>query len=141
MHRIGLGIPECGKDYVPGEVFPHEAMLDRLNGVSFAKGCYVGQEIVSRMEHRGTARSRFLMVSGSGPLPPRGTEIATDETPIGTMGSSVGERGLALVRLDRLTDALQAGKPVKAGGVTLTFAKPAYATLAIDLPPSRGANA
>jgi tRNA-modifying protein YgfZ len=141
MRRIGLGIPECGKDYVPGEVFPHEAMLDQFNGVSFSKGCYVGQEIVSRMEHRGTARSRFLMVSGDGLLPPRGTEIAAEGRPIGAMGSSVGAQGLALVRLDRLTETLQAGKSVKAGSVTLTFAKPAYATLAIHLPPSRGANA
>jgi folate-binding protein YgfZ len=141
VRRIDLGIPECGKDYVPGEVFPHEAMLDQLNGISFSKGCYVGQEIVSRMEHRGTARSRFLMVSSEGLLPPRGTEIAAEGRPIGAMGSSVGAQGLALVRLDRLTETLQAGKPVKAGPITLTFAKPAYASFAIDLPPSRGANA
>ena len=66
-HRIALGVPEGGRDYAFGDVFPHEANMDQLNGVSFTKGCYVGQEIVARMEHRGTARRRIVRVTGAGP--------------------------------------------------------------------------
>ena len=56
-HRIALGVPEGGKDFLFGDAFPHEALMDQLNGVDFDKGCYVGQEVVSRMQHRGTART------------------------------------------------------------------------------------
>ena len=69
-HRISLGIPEGGKDFAFGDTFPHEACMDQLNGVSFTKGCYVGQEIVSRMEHRGTARKRIVPIVGEAPLTP-----------------------------------------------------------------------
>ncbi len=66
--RVELGVPEGGRDYAFGEAFPHEALFDQLHGVSFTKGCYVGQEIVSRMEHRGTARRRIVPVIGDRPL-------------------------------------------------------------------------
>ena len=133
-HRISLGVPECGKDYLPGELFPHEAMFDQLNGVSFTKGCYVGQEIVARMQHRGTARSRFLMVAAGGPLPEQGTEVLAADRPIGQMGSSVGGNGLALIRLDRLGDAYKESKPITVGGVPITLAKPPYATFEVPTP-------
>ena len=132
--RIALGVPEGGKDYAFGALFPHEAMFDQLNGVSFSKGCYVGQEIVARMQHRGTARSRFLMVTGTGPLPPTGTEILAGTTPLGAMGSSAGTQGLALVRLDRLAGAYAAKQPVTANTVAITFAKPPYATFDVPAP-------
>src|SRR6185436_12503276 len=73
--RIKQGVPEGGRDYAFGETFPHEALFDQLNGVDFKKGCYVGQEVVSRMEHRGTARKRIFGVEGEGQLPMPGTEI------------------------------------------------------------------
>ena len=133
-HRIALGVPEGGKDYLFGELFPHEAMFDQLNGVSFTKGCYVGQEIVSRMQHRGTARSRFLMVTGEAPLPERGAQLLAGDKPIGEMGSSVGHNGLALVRLDRLGDAYKDGRPISIGGVAVTLTKPPYATFEVPTP-------
>ncbi|MDQ4060015.1 MAG: folate-binding protein, partial [Pseudomonadota bacterium] len=71
-HRIALGVPEGGKDYAFGDPFPHEADLDQLGGVDFDKGCFVGQEVVSRMEHRGTARRRIVPVRLDGPAPPAG---------------------------------------------------------------------
>jgi tRNA-modifying protein YgfZ len=121
--RIAVGVPEGGHDYGWNEVFPHEALYDRLHGVDFAKGCYVGQEIVSRMQHRGTARSRFLPVSASGPLPSMGTEVRAGDALLGTMGSHGrppdGGIGLALLRLDRLRDALAAGTPLRAADATL----------------------
>jgi tRNA-modifying protein YgfZ len=133
-HRIALGVPEGGKDYLFGDLFPHEAMFDQLNGVSFTKGCYVGQEIVARMQHRGTARSRFLMVAAAGPLPERGTEVLAGDRPVGQMGSSVGGNGLALIRLDRLGDAYKEGKPITTGGVPITLTKPPYAIFEVPTP-------
>ena len=67
-HRIALAIPRGGIDFRYGDAFPHETDMDQLGGVDFAKGCYVGQEVVSRMEHRGIARTRTLR----GPLRRRG---------------------------------------------------------------------
>ena len=77
-HRIALGVPEGGKDYRLRRAFPHEANLDQLNGVSFTKGCFVGQEVVSRMQHRGAARKRVVVVEGDAPLP-TGAEITAGQ--------------------------------------------------------------
>ncbi|MDG2571166.1 hypothetical protein P7L87_26795, partial [Vibrio parahaemolyticus] len=59
-HRIALGVPVGGRDFLFGEAFPHEALMDQLHGDDFDKGCYVGQEVVSRMQHRGSARTRIV---------------------------------------------------------------------------------
>jgi tRNA-modifying protein YgfZ len=120
--RIALGIPEGGLDFAYGDAFPHEALMDLLGGVDFRKGCYVGQEVVSRMQHRGTARSRIVPVAIEGPAPDAGTEVVAGGKPVGTMGSSSLERGLALLRLDRVEDALAAGSPLVAAGASLTLA-------------------
>jgi tRNA-modifying protein YgfZ len=133
-HRISLGVPESGKDYSLGDLFPHEAMFDQLHGVSLTKGCYVGQEIVSRMQHRGTARSRFLIADGESQLPPMGTPIVAGETPLGQMGSHADKQGLALIRLDRLAGAYAAHAPITAGGVPIRLTKPAYATFEVPSP-------
>jgi folate-binding protein YgfZ len=114
-HRIAQGVPESGADFALGDAFPHDADLDQLNGVSFKKGCYVGQEVVSRMEHRGTARRRVVVVRGASPLPPPGTPVTVEGRPIGTVGSNAGSEGLAMLRLDRVADARANGKPVMAG--------------------------
>ena len=125
--RIALGTAEQGADYSASEVFPQEANLDQLGGVDFDKGCYVGQEVVSRMQHRGTARSRFVPVSGISDLPERGTAITAGGKSIGTMGSHRGRFGLALLRLDRLTEAVAAGNHPEVEGITLNVIRPAWA--------------
>jgi folate-binding protein YgfZ len=125
--RIALYVPEGGLDYRYGETFPHEACYDLLNGVDFEKGCYVGQEIVSRMHHRGVAKTRITGVHSASPLPPQGTEIDGGEYPVGTMGSSAGEHGVALIRLDRAEDAVRHGIPLHAGDVVLTLRRPDWA--------------
>ena len=99
----------------------------RLDGVGFRKGCYVGQEVVSRMQHRGTARRRVLIVSGEN-LPASGTEIVANGRALGTLGSTAGGKGLAILRIDRVKDALDAGVPIEAGGVPVTVAIPGWAT-------------
>jgi len=117
-HRISLGVPEGGADYAYGDTFPHEANMDLVHGVDFKKGCYIGQEVVSRVEHRGTARKRIVRMGFSGPAPARGTEIVTGELAIGQMGSSAGQEGLALVRIDRIAEAKG---DIKAGATALTY--------------------
>jgi len=129
-HRVRLAVPEGGRDYAYGDAFPHEAMMDQLGGVDFKKGCYVGQEVVSRMQHRGTARTRILAAHYPGEAPPPGAEINAGGKVLGTTGSAGENRGLALVRLDRLGDALAVGETVLAGDRPVTFEKPAYATFA-----------
>lgn len=114
-HRIALGMPQGGLDHAFADAFPHEALMDQFGGVDFAKGCYVGQEVVSRMQHRGTARSRVVMVEGADALPASGTAITAAGKIAGTMGSSSGRQGLALVRLDRVQEAIKADGAVIAG--------------------------
>jgi len=124
-HRISLGIPELGKDYATATTFAHEANLDVLKSVSFSKGCFVGQEVASRMEHRGTARTRAVMAESDAPLAPSST-ITVGDAQIGTIGSAAGTRALALVRLDRADEAGQKGQRITAGGVPITIRRPDY---------------
>jgi len=127
-HRIALGVPEGGVDFAYGDAYPHDVDMDQVGGVDFKKGCYVGQEIVSRMQHRGTARRRFILVRSDTSLPPAGTPVNAGTAAIGTMGSSSGSSGLALIRLDRARDAIEAGTPITAGAAGLTLALPEWAT-------------
>ncbi|RVD50014.1 folate-binding protein YgfZ, partial [Mesorhizobium sp. M7A.F.Ca.ET.027.03.2.1] len=76
--RIAGGIAESGSDYQLGDAFPHDVLLDETGGVGFKKGCYVGQEVVSRMQHRGTARRRVLIVSADRPLPAPRSELPVE---------------------------------------------------------------
>ena len=126
-HRIALGVPRGGSDFIYNDAFPHEADMDQLGGVDFDKGCFVGQEVVSRMEHRGTARRRLIQVRAASPIPPAGAEIVAGEKAVGTLGSSAQGRGLAMLRLDRAADALAAGHPLTAGGIEMRLVKPAWA--------------
>ncbi len=136
--RIAQGIAESGSDYALGEAFPHDVLLDQTGGVGFQKGCYVGQEVVSRMQHRGTARRRVLIASGESALPAPGAEIVAGGKALGTLGSVAGEQGLAIVRIDRVKDALDAGQPIMAGDVAINLAIPGWATF--TFPQQAGAE-
>ncbi|MGX5842637.1 CAF17-like 4Fe-4S cluster assembly/insertion protein YgfZ [Mesorhizobium sp. ArgA1] len=125
--RIANGIAESGSDYQLGDAFPHDVLLDEAGGVGFKKGCYVGQEVVSRMQHRGTARRRVLIVSADHALPAEGTELTVAGRPVGMLGSTAGTAGLAIARIDRVKAAIDAGQPVLAGDVTVSLAIPAWA--------------
>jgi len=123
-HRIACGAPRGGLDFTYGAAFPHETNMDRLHGVDFDKGCYVGQEVVSRMQHRGSARTRTVKVLLDGPSPEPGATILAGDKAVGTMGSTAGEMGLALIRTDRVADALSAGLALTAGGLGIRLAEP-----------------
>ena len=122
--RIATGVPRGGLDFIYGDAFPHETNMDRLHGVDFDKGCYVGQEVVSRMQHRGTARTRTVRVLLDGPAPEAGSTILAGDKSVGTMGSAADHHGLALIRIDRVSDALEAGVPLTAGGLAIRVADP-----------------
>ncbi|MDE1934942.1 folate-binding protein YgfZ [Bradyrhizobium sp.] len=123
-HRLAVGAPRGGLDFTYGDAFPHETNMDRLHGVDFDKGCYVGQEVVSRMQHRGTARTRTVRLLLDGPAPEPGSTILAGDKAVGTMGSAADGRGLALIRVDRAGEALQAGTPLTAGGLAIRIAEP-----------------
>jgi hypothetical protein len=137
-HRIRLGVPEGVKDFDYSDIFPHDADLDQLGGVSFSKGCYVGQEVVSRVQHRGTARKRFLQVESTSPLPVKGSDITAAGKSIGVLGSSatIGERtfGLALLRLDKAAQAKDNGSPLQCGDAEILVRLPDWATFTWPAP-------
>lgn len=124
--RISHGIAEAGRDYALQDAFPHDVLLDLNSGVSFKKGCYVGQEVVSRMHHRKTARRRVVIVSAETPLPQSGTELRADDRPLGRLGTVSGNRGLAIVRIDRVGEALQKGSTIVADTVAVSAQLPAW---------------
>lgn len=140
--RIAAAMPQGGVDYIYGEAFPHEASFDDIHGVDFGKGCYVGQEVVARMHHLGTAKTRVAGVEldgaagDAGPL--SGREILAGEMPVGRLGSVDGSRGIAIVRLDRAAEALASGTPLNAGGATLRLTQPPWARYQV---PGGGAAA
>ena len=121
--RIAVVAPKGGQDFAYADAFPHDANFDLLHGVDFDKGCYVGQEVVSRMKHRGTARKRVARVKLAGPAPAPGTPVMDRELAIGALGSSSGREALALLRLDRAEEAMAAGRTLSAGGVDLVLAE------------------
>ncbi|MBX5228899.1 folate-binding protein YgfZ [Rhizobium sp. NLR9b] len=127
--RIRHGIVTSGSDFALQDAFPHDVLMDLNDGLSFKKGCYVGQEVVSRMQHRGTARRRVVTVSAATTLPQMGTQITAAGKPVGTLGSVEGGSGLAIVRIDRAGAAMAEGTPLLAGQTPVSLALPPWSGL------------
>ncbi|MGV3652278.1 MAG: YgfZ/GcvT domain-containing protein [Devosia sp.] len=121
--RIATGIAEQGPDFAPDSQFPHDLGMDLLGGVDFAKGCYIGQEVVSRMQHRGTARRRPVIVSGLGDAEP-GAAVVVEGKEAGSIGKPAGDMAVAILRLDRITDPSAA----TLNGLPVTLTLPGWAT-------------
>lgn len=122
--RAAAAIAELGPDFGANETFAHDVGMDILGGIDFSKGCYIGQEVVSRMKHRGTARRRPVIVSGVDAPP--GTTVIAGPREAGTIGQVVDGQAVAILRLDRITDP--AAVTVDGRPVTLTL--PVWATYA-----------
>ncbi len=118
-YRVALGVPEGGKDYAFGDTYPHEANFDLLHGVSFTKGCYVGQEVVSRMQNKAVVRKRVVRVEGSSDLA-TGADVMLGDVSIGRVGTVDGRRALALLRLDRAAEADDKGIALRSGEAAIT---------------------
>ena len=129
--RVAHGIVEAGADFELQDAFPHDVLMDVNGGVSFKKGCFVGQEVVSRMKHRGTARRRVVQIEADSALPAAGGEIVAGGKPIGTLGTVCGNRGLGIIRTDRLADALANDVPVSVGGVLISAQLPQWSGLSL----------
>lgn len=127
--RIACGIAAAGADYALQDVFPHDVLMDKNGGLSFKKGCYVGQEVVSRMQHRGTARRRLVHVAAPAPLPETGTSLTVRGRVIGALGTVIGATGLAIVRIDKAGEAIAGGDAILAGEQPVTLALPAWTGL------------
>lgn len=137
--RVAHGIAVAGADYQLQDAFPHDVLMDVNEGVSFKKGCFVGQEVVSRMKHRGTARRRVVIVSAETDLPASGTEILASGKPLGTLGTVAGQQGLAIIRTDRAADAMASGAEIVAGDVAVTVALPVWSGLSFPSVDTTGA--
>ncbi len=123
-HRLGLGIPDSA-DLPPDSVFALDAGFEELNGVSFSKGCYVGQEVTSRMKHRASARKRFFIVETGG-ICPQGTPLEAGGKKIGVLGTGDGNIALALARVDRVSNAKQSGAPIICAGKPVVLTAPQW---------------
>lgn len=124
--RMALGVADSA-EIGSGQMFPHEANYDQFGSVDFRKGCYVGQEVVSRMQHRGTARSRIVPVEAAGDLPAAGAAVHAGQRQSGSLLACAGRRGLALIRLDRAAAANADGSGLSVDGLALTMHKPSWA--------------
>ncbi|OCO98164.1 MULTISPECIES: folate-binding protein YgfZ [unclassified Ensifer] len=127
--RIAAGIAAAGADYAAQDAFPHDVLLDKNGGLSFKKGCYVGQEVVSRMQHRSAPRRRVVIVTAQTVLPPTGTVITANDKAIGTLGTVQGRSALAIVRIDKAGEAMANGTPLLAGDVAVTMVLPEWTGL------------
>lgn len=125
-HRIALGVPDLSVDAQPEEVFGLEALLDELNGVDLKKGCFVGQENVSRMKRRATTRKKFCPIVFEGAALPFGAPVRAGEAEIGSVRSSVDGRALALLRLDRAQEAIGKGIALSVADIPVRLDPPAW---------------
>nr|CAD6419934.1 folate-binding protein [Rhizobium sp. Q54] len=136
--RVQAGVAASGIDYGLQDAFPHDVLMDLNGGLSFRKGCYVGQEVVSRMQHRGTARRRLVQIEAKEALPPSGTDITAGGKPVGTLGTVSGHFGLAIVRTDRVGAAVASDTPLLAGDIVVTTELPAWSGLSLPTDDEAG---
>jgi folate-binding protein YgfZ len=109
-HRLKLGLPDGTRDLEVEKTVLLEAGFDELDGVSWAKGCYMGQELTARTKYRGLVKRRLVPVAVDGPLPEPGTPVLRDGAEAGTMRSGRDGMGLAVLRLDALQAELACGE-------------------------------
>jgi tRNA-modifying protein YgfZ len=122
-HRLALGLPDGSRDLEAEKTILLEAGFDELNGVSWTKGCYMGQELTARTKYRGLVKRRLVPVSVTGSLPQLGTPVLRNAVDVGTMRSGRDQSGLAVLRIDALHDTLTCS------GATLTPRIPAWMAL------------
>lgn len=125
--RLALGVPDGSRDLPVEKALLLENGFDELHGVDWQKGCYIGQEVTARMKYRSLVRKRLTTVRIDGEAPPPGTPVVLDGEEAGEMRSALGTQGLALLRLDMVERADREGRPLSAGGASLTPIKPAWA--------------
>lgn len=103
---IAAGVPEWGRDYRAAEVFPTDINMDLMDGVDYRKGCFVGQEVASRMKRKALIRKRTVRLRGSALA--AGAEVRAGANLLGTVTSAAAGEGLALIRTDRFAKSILA---------------------------------
>lgn len=110
--RVAHVVPETGIELIADGSFILECGFERLNGVDFKKGCYVGQEVTARMKHKTELRKGLAQVTVAGEAPEAGTEIKADGKSVGQLFTSVDGLGIAYVRFDRAKGEMTAGDAI-----------------------------
>lgn len=105
--RVAANVPEAGVELLPDDTYILEAGFERLSGVDFRKGCYVGQEVTARMKHKTELRKGFVPVALDAPVA-EGTEIVADGKPAGRIFTVSGDRAIAYLRFDRAETGMTA---------------------------------
>jgi folate-binding protein YgfZ len=109
LHRLTLGLPDGSRDLEAEKTVLLEAGFDELGGVSWSKGCYMGQELTARTKYRGLVKRRLIPIKIFGDTPAPGSAITCAGREVGTMRSVRRDTGLALLRLDALEGELTCG--------------------------------
>jgi hypothetical protein len=123
---IAAGVPDLSVDAASEEVFALEALFEEFNGVDFQKGCFIGQENVSRMKRRATTRRKFCRIAFEGPPPAFGTEVVAGPAQLGSVRSGIEGRAIALLRLDRAVEAAEKNVALSAGDIPVRLDPPAW---------------
>ena len=131
LHRLCLGVPDGGRDLVPQRSTLLESGFDELRGVSFDKGCFVGQELTARMKYRGLVKKRLFPVRVEGPLPAPGALVLAGEAEVGEMRSGAAHRGLALLRLEAALASTRGTQELRSGDARLVAEVPAWMRLPV----------
>ncbi len=120
-HLIEIGIGWQGDNFGSGEVFPHDVNWDVIGAVAFDKGCFIGQEVVSRTRHKAVPRRRLVQLFAEDQALKGGTEVKAGTATLGTVGGvhTNGHLALAVLRIDRAIGALNSGDAITADDVTL----------------------
>ena len=122
--RTSLGLTEFGVDYGPGEVFSTDVNHDLMHGINYKKGCFVGQEVASRMHRKGGVRKRTIRLSFHDKAPRIGSDVMAGETKVGSITSTSGSYALARVRLDRIDAQLSSGDTLTVAGQSADWHSP-----------------
>jgi len=125
--RLALALPDGSRDIRVEKSILAEIGIEGLNGLDFEKGCFVGQEVTARSYHRASLRKRLFGVEIDGPPPAPDTPVTLAGRAAGEMRSAGGERGLAVLRLDRVAEAAESGDSLRAGDARLRPVKPPWA--------------
>jgi folate-binding protein YgfZ len=122
-HRLALGVPDGSRDLETEKATLIESNYDELHAIDWQKGCYMGQELTARTKYRGLVKRRLVPVAIDGVAPGAGTPLFLEGRELGEMRSSLGDRGMALVRLEALADP---GMALVAGTTRIRPRRPAW---------------
>ncbi len=134
-YLLGLGIPGGGEDFAAGKAYPLESNFEELHGVSFSKGCFIGQEVVARMKHKAVLKKRTLPFTCEANPPAAGSEIRAGPSKVGDVLASAASGGIALIRLNEWRAALAAGQTLEVDGIKLSVSVPEWLDLKEEARP------